>query len=187
MSYPAKWIRPCLLPLSTMVSFNYQLIYDWSLIKSGRRVDYVLPRNDISLKLVRFDVILFSVPSSIYPPVFPPTGSPIPSNPLPNVPDRCAAKFNIRQVSGSRETRRSIFRIGISTRRFTIRIHPFFDCPSPPRPPLLASPSSIPHVHVHTYQRSLSLYFSRERNEIGAIARFHLQSGTKLSMLNLIS
>lgn len=134
MSYPAKWIRPCLLPLSTMVSFNYQLIYDWSLIKSGRRVDYILPRNDISLKLVRFDVILFSVPSSIYPPAFPPTGSPILSNPLPNVPDRCAAKFNVRQVSGSRETRRSIFRIGISTRRFTIRIHPFFDCPSPPSP-----------------------------------------------------
>ena len=49
------------------------------------------------------------------------------------------------------------------------------------------------YIYIHTYvrvtrTRSVSLsIFRGGRNEIGAIARFHLQSGTKLSMLNLIS
>lgn len=147
-----------------------------------------MQNDDISVNLfVRLDstrYTTFLLPSSIHRLPLPPSSSSQVSHPTTS-PDRCAAKFNVRQVSGSRETCRSIFRIGISTRRFTIRIHPFFFF-------FLANPCRA-YIYMHTYvrvtrTRSLSLsIFRGGRNEIGAIARFHLQSGTKLSMLNLIS
>ena len=92
-----------------------------------------------------------------------------------------SAKFPVHGKRGALFFESGFRRVGLQS------ASTLFSTARSPPPPLLASPSSIPHVHVHTYKRSLSLYFSRERNEIGAIARFHLQSGTKLSMLNLIS
>lgn len=88
-------------------------------------MDYVARKNDdysVKFRSTRLDIIL---DVSFFRPRL--TALPLLQFPSQLSHDRCAAKFNVRQVSGSRETRRSIFsNRGISTRRFTIRIHPFF-------------------------------------------------------------
>lgn len=156
---------------STMVSFNYSLIYDRPLIKSGKRVDYTremtFPVNLFDSTLYFFPFVLDSPPLSYIRSILPPF---LPRTPPRNVPIASAAKFNVRQVSGSRETPSLYF----SNRDFDASVYSS------------RSPVS-PLLPLASHHGSPSLYFFASENEIGAIARFHLQSGTKPSMLNLIS
>lgn len=146
-----------------------------------------MQNDDISVNLfVRLDstrYTTFLLPSSIH-------RLPLPLPPLPKFPTQpplpIGARLNLTSAKFPVHGKRAALFFESGFRRVGLQSAstPFFF--------FLANPCRA-YIYIHTYvrvtrTRSLSLsIFRGGRNEIGAIARFHLQSGTKLSMLNLIS